>query len=220
MDPIEREMLVFGYMKKMEKTMDLFYEIPEGIYDLILLFYPRMFRFENINIAGVDISKNGLVVTKKEGIIVNLKFGEFLYASDAVIYEVVFDLKNVNKNTLSFGFMTPEFELPSDVMMRWNYGQNHSLTVNGNGYVCTSNEFKTTARHKSYIGDCHPDSPFWTDMDKLHVEIDMIKRIGSMWNGTNMYIFEVGLPESVAILMDWGGSEQTVSVISQQFRYS
>ena len=220
MDPIEREMLVFGYMKTKEKTMDLSYKIPKGIYDLILLFYPRMFRFENINIAGIKVSKNGLVITKKDGIIVNLKFGEFLYASDAVIYEVVFDLKDVDKNTLSFGFMTPEFELPSDAIIHWNYGQNHSLTVNGNGYVCISNEFKTKEGHKSYIDGCHPDAPFWTKLNKLHVEIDMIKRIGRMWTETKKNIFEVGLPESVAILLDWGDSEQTVSVISQVFKYS
>ena len=220
MDALEREMLVFGYMKEIQQTMVLSYKIPKGIRDLVLLFFPRMFRFENIDIKGVKVSKNGLIITKQKDMIVNIQFGEFLHASDAVIYDVTFTLEHTYRDALSFGFMTPEFKLPSDIVQDWNFGQNHSLTVNGNGYICTSEEFKTKIEYNRYIDGCHPDDPFWTATDKLYIKIDMIKQIGKMWSDHEpLNILEIGLPESVAILLDWGGSEQTLSVEYQEFRY-
>ena len=107
-DNVKKELLVFGWIRKFEKNLSLSYDFPEGIINIIMLHYPTsIFKFKQLN--GINISDDGLTLNCK-GVYHTMRFGEFLFSKDKIIFEVVFDLKQANSGNAAIGFMSSEYD--------------------------------------------------------------------------------------------------------------
>ena len=116
--------------------------------------------------------------------------------------------------------MTDEFEEKMESSQFHNRGNNHSCLVTGDGFFINScDDFVTQYQHEGYIDAL---GFLWRKGDKVHVEIDMINQKGRIWNDTDndRNVFEIGLPERVAILVDVIKSETwEIQATHQEFRY-
>ena len=214
---MKREYLIFGYIRNIEKILSLSYEFPEGVVHIIISHYPVSdFKFHDKKLRGITVSEDGLTLNSKD-VSHTIRFGDFLHKKDNIIFEVVFELKQISAPSAGIGFMTPEYDETRTVLYAYNMGHNHSCCVTGNGYfVDTPEDFISNYEHGTYSV-----LALWQTGDKLHVEIDMIEQKGRMWNDddtekTNM--FEVGLPESAAIMVDVAATLEIIAIY-QHFRY-
>eukprot|EP01083_Nonionella_stella_P104196 298318_1 len=221
MDVQHRELLVMGYIKSMETNESLSSHIPSCVCLMVIEHYPLRFSFEETD--NVQISSDGLTACKEHtSEYLLLRFGTFLSIRDHVIVEVVFNLDNVSPSSTAFGFMAPNYVEPA-LKGIFNLGGNHTMSITGIGYmVSTPSDFTSAYTTESTKWISQFES-LWDKGDQLHVEVDMIHKIGRIWNNDDVemnHVFEIGLPESVAIMIDFGQSQQNISVISQSFRYS
>ena len=216
---VKRKCLIFGYIRNMEKSLSLPYDIPIGITQIILAYYPLNFVF-NRDVKGVNLSEDGLTL-KCKSICHRIRFGEFLHNTDGVIFEVTFDLVKATLTRDAFGFITPEFYEALEPTTGYNYGENHSCSITGAGYFVTTTEDFTsmTEYHERTIDTLRY---LWNCGDKLHIEIDMISQKGRMWNDDDKEkkkLFEINLPETAAIFIDVAYSDFEITAVHQQFIY-
>lgn len=202
------------------KALVLQYEIPKGIIHVIIGHHPTLhFNFKQLN--QITISDGGLTLKHTDEIFHSVRFGEFLHAKDNIIYKVIFKFKQVRPDLTAIGFITPEFEEKMDPSSTYNSGSNHSCWIQGIGYFVNSeNDFESKYVSKDFIEGL---DYLFDKGNKLHVEVDMIQQKGRMWNDKDKgrkIMFEIGLPESVAIfvvLSRFGIRE--ISAVEQEFRY-
>ena len=69
------ELLTFGYIRELEKSLDVNLIIPDEICKVILLFYPALAKFDWYNEACFDVSDDGTIIKGKKGCA-----GFFVYA--------------------------------------------------------------------------------------------------------------------------------------------
>ena len=226
----KREILIFGYLRDVERKIKLSSHIPTGVAGIIIAHYPLPFRlhYPLNEREHMHISNDGLSFFKKytQGCTL-IRFGDFINKSEKIAIDVVFELSNVYDGVSAFGFVTSEY-VESEEIIGVNYGLNHTLSVTGTGYMVTTpgdfkSEYIDDVKHIATVSN-KVDGFLWENGDKLHVEIDMISQKGRMWNDDNKTkdkIFECEFAgnAAVAILADLASSSQTFKVVSQTFRY-
>ena len=213
---IQKQRLIFGYIREMERKTLLSYDFPSGIINIIILYYPiKNFEFKRLDY--VQISDDGLSL--RSTAFLTVRFGEFLHKNERMIYKVIFEIKEANHYNVGVAFMTSEFDEKTEEPRSYNTGNNHSCVVTGNGFFVDSPEDFVSEYQDSQI--IAALNNLWRKGDKLHVEIDMIEQKGRMWNDKDKErksLFEIDIPESVAIFID-GAGEVDITAIHQQFRY-
>ena len=217
MDLKQRELLIYGYIREIERDTTLSYEIPDAVKNIIASKYPLAFKWK----PGGDliISEDGLTITSKKKQFRTMQFGEFLHHKDKIIFRVLFDLAKATANCIGIGAITPEYVHP-EVQTNYNHGDNHTMWIDGSGwFITTKSDFKTKCNTDN--GETNNDySGFFFKGDKVYIEANMITQRIRIWNEKEdeNKVFEVECPESVAVIVDMCPN-QTVSVIEQVFTY-
>ena len=143
-DSVKKELLIFGYIRKLEKNLALSYDFPKGIIKVIIMHYPTTtFKFRKVN--GAEISEDGLTL-KVSGINHSIRFGQFLNKKESIIFKVMFHMKQLDTFG-AIGFITPKFEEKIDPAISMNMGGNHSCCVTRGHYFMTSPEDFTSETH-------------------------------------------------------------------------
>ena len=217
----KRELLVYGYIKEHQNVLSLSYDVPECITNIIVFHYPLDFTFQR-DIKGMNVSEDGLKVTStEEGQYATIRFGEFLYFTDNVKLDVTFKLTKVSPRISAVGFMTPEYTTPEKARTGYNYGENHTMWLDGDGYfVTTIEDFLSEYKHQTTI---QKFKSFWNgNGDKVHAQIDTIEKKGRIWNDSDTNkdkVFQINLLRPTAILIDCGQTGLEIEVVSQEFTY-
>ena len=216
--------LVYGYIRIIIQL-----SIPSDIKNLCIEYISGdtdfEFQYKNGNESTFKIIDNGLTINTIQQKCGTILFGNFfeLKQYKNLNFTVHFQLKKINIGSIGFGFATPEFK--AYVTDDFNPCKNHSLVLATNAYFKKSDDFSTDEDHESWPS--HMED--WiTDKDKgngvVAVNINMNNKIGTIWNWkkndeykNNANVLSIGLPDIVGIIVYYGFTAQSITVIKQFF---
>lgn len=133
-------------------------------------------------------------------------------------------MDDVQSGNHGIGLITSEFTswyLPS-----YNYGKNHSIIFYESGtgiYLVISDEFNqkdddSKINWQGHDAHLYNSKSLTTNNGTVIVEINMEQKIATFENKENETCMTLkDIPENIAIVFSFGGNEQTVSCIEQQF---
>lgn len=216
-------LLVHGYIR--EQTSSLLAIIPKPIYTIVLRYSRSMiFHFDGENEEIFEISNDGQTVDiKLSNTHGTIRFGSFFSAKEKIKYRVHIKLEaNCRTHCCGFGFLTPEF---TDYACKgFNQGKNHSTMVGISGLFKHSQEFtyddSKDFKHLEVAGHL---INWCKENETVAIEVDMHLKIGKMWSISQHFscensekVFEVGLPDTVAMFVYGGSVAQKFTVVHQQ----
>ena len=228
------ELLIFGCIRQIEKTLQLSYDIPMEIAMVIMQHYPKPFRFvKNEKLNGTDsydrieVSKDGLFLTMKQHHTgwIYTQIGDFIHKSDAICVSLVIEYAGEAPEVAAVGFVAPTFDQWAE-NIRYNSGGNHTCMIYGDAVFATTDKDFTHNIHDEscqywFISDLHGSRDFFKDGDKILIEIDMIRGIGKIGQeNDDRNVFQISfLVDSVAFCVLGNSKQHNFSIVSQTFKY-
>ena len=229
----QNSLLIAGYIRAKEIQFALQHSIPTGIQQIILKYFLfNEFKFENA-CDCFAISDDKLTMKLKDRRYGTIQFGPFLKSSDKFIYKVKFELIEIYKNHFGFGFITPEFD-------KWDHGRSFNrcekacVNVYCGTFYEASPEFQAINEQyinkKSITGGQMRDEINVEDRDHVEIVMNMFENKGIISfyckdklndniEDSPSFSAEINLLDEVAIILDGGYYEQSVTVIDQRFEY-
>ena len=216
------ELLIFGYVRNIEKTLNFWYDIPIEIKLIIMKHYPEPFTFiKRDEDDNIEITDNGLSMTNPGKDWVFTQIGAFISKSDVIAVTLVLEYVEDDASRIAIGFITTEFN--NWDLNRVNNGSNHSCMIYGDAILVTTNQdFKDEDSDGQDISFLHEFRPsFFANGHKLCIEIDMIKSIGRIWNmKDDTKVYQVNFKtDSVAFCVFAGPDTHTIKIVDQRCKY-
>ena len=211
-----------------EKRLKLPYNIPNEIVTLIIQHYPEPFTFiknDKLVIEDDDciqIFDDGLSMTQQKIGWVITQIGPFVHKSEGVLVTLVIKYIEEEPGRAAVGFMTSEFD-EWTVKRTCNTGSNHTCMIYGDAIlVTTKNDF--SSEHDVFNCrslDMFKENRLFSCGDKICIQIDMIKRIGRIWNDKDdQAVFTVSFKSDLITFCVLGGEDKhKFSIVSQTFVY-
>lgn len=228
--------LISGYIKDNETSLKL--DIPAEIAQIICQYFKlNEFTFDRPSPCFI-IGDDKLSITTTTAIFKDTKefeaygtiqFGQFLKSTDKLIYTVTFLMKEIMSGSIGIGFLRPSFN--QWIHQHFNKCEKYSTYIYCNSYYRASpvfDELNKQYENANSLTNWNSGS-FCDSGGKVMVEMNMITMKAKMTfvqneekkcrDNKKTHVYEINLPDDVAIMIDVGSQGQFVQVLEQQFVY-
>ena len=216
-----KRLLTHGYLRKMEGKFQSFHAIPTALKHMILKYFLfNEFEF-NRSSSHWAISDDNLQASLEQDKYGTIQFGQFLKATDKVIYSVTFKITGAGVHGhFGIGFITSKFKQwnPSGFNDEYGASWKACVTMYGNGYYRASNPFSELNSQFT-----NKTALRISPNDELNVEINtmtMKGKVSCLRNKEILKSVEINLPPEVAIIFTAGYFVSTIKAMKQTLSYT